>query len=142
MPPHPEGPVWRDQCPAPVPKASILCTGRNTLRAQGGREADLKEAYQPRLRLVAVEDLIGPEEIQLAVALFKHVDTRKPPGRRNERLLHAGRVHQFAFLHCAGEKIMNLLTLSQQEEENRSIPNLFRSCITSPGGRSGQARAG
>lgn len=36
--------------------------------------------YLPCLWFVAAEDLIGSQQIQLAMALLKHVDTGKPPG--------------------------------------------------------------
>jgi hypothetical protein len=39
-----------------------------------------RPAYLPGLWFVAVEDLIGSKQVQLAMALLKHVDTRKPPG--------------------------------------------------------------
>ena len=71
-----------------------------------------RRAHQPGLGLVAVEDLIGSEEIQFAVALLKHVDTGKPPGGRDQGLLHAGWVYQFTFLYCAGGRTTYVLICS------------------------------
>jgi len=56
----------------------------------------------PGLRLVTVEDLVGPDQVQLPVALLEHVDPRQPAGRGDERLLHGGRVHQLPVLDGAG----------------------------------------
>ena len=46
----------------------------------------------PGLRLVSLEGVVGPEEVQFAVALFKHVDSFELMGRVHQCLLHAGRV--------------------------------------------------
>lgn len=58
------------------------------------------------------------------MALLEHVDTWKPPGGRDEGLLHAGRVHELSLLDCAGGKITCLLTLAQEEEGHGTTPNV------------------
>lgn len=45
-----------------------------------GRPAEHASTYPPRLWFVAAEDLIGSQQIQLAMALLEHVDPRKSPG--------------------------------------------------------------
>lgn len=48
----------------------------------------------PGLGSVAVEDLVGSDQVQLAVALFKHVDARQPASRGDQSLLHGRWIHQ------------------------------------------------
>lgn len=48
----------------------------------------------PGLRSVAVEDLIGSDQVQFPVALLEHVDPRQAARRGDQSLLHGGRVHQ------------------------------------------------
>lgn len=48
------------------------------------------------LRFVTVEHLIGFEQIQLAMALLKHVDSRQTTSRSHQSLFHAGRVDDVA----------------------------------------------
>jgi hypothetical protein len=45
---------------------------------------------QAGLRFVAVQNLICFEQIKLAMALLKHVDTWQSPSRSHESLLHTG----------------------------------------------------
>ena len=57
----------------------------------------------PRLGLVVTQHLVGPEQLQLAVALLKHVDASEAAGRRHQGLLHTRRVdHARSVHHGAG----------------------------------------
>lgn len=48
----------------------------------------------PGLRSVAVQDLVGSDQVQFPMALLKHVDPRQPTGRGDQSLLHGGWIHQ------------------------------------------------
>ena len=48
----------------------------------------------PCLRSVAVQDLVGSDQVQFPVALLEHVDPGQPAGRGDQSLLHGGGVHQ------------------------------------------------
>lgn len=50
----------------------------------------------PGLGPVAVEDLVSSEQVQFAMALLKHVDSRQPASRGNQSLLHTGWVYQLS----------------------------------------------
>lgn len=52
------------------------------------------QGRSPGLRSVAVQDLVGSDQVQLPMALLKHVDPRQPAGGGDQSLLHGGWVHQ------------------------------------------------
>lgn len=65
--------------------------------------------HLPGLRSVAVEDLVGSDQVQFPVPLLEHVDPGEPAGRGDESLLHGGRVHQLPVQNsAAGQKRMEL----------------------------------
>lgn len=82
-----------------------------------------RKAHRPGLWLVAAEDLVGSEEVQLAVALLKHIHAGQPPGCCNQGLLHAGRIHQLPSLDCAGGKYhIRSFSLSNKMKTRLSLP--------------------
>lgn len=48
----------------------------------------------PGLRSVAVQDLVGSDQVQFPMALLKHVDPWQPTGRGDQSLLHGGWIYQ------------------------------------------------
>ena len=56
------------------------------------RVVHCKRTHIPGLRLISVEFVVGSQEVQLPVALLKHVDSSYTLGSSHESLLHAGRV--------------------------------------------------
>lgn len=58
----------------------------------------------PGLRSVAVQDLVGSNQVQFPVALLEHVDPRQPAGGGDQSLLHGCRVHQLAVQDGAAEQ--------------------------------------
>lgn len=72
------------------------------LSKEGPHERDSGHVKcSPRLRLIAVENLVCSEKIQLAMPLLKHVDSWKPAGGCDEGLFHTSWIHHFTLLYCA-----------------------------------------
>lgn len=104
---------------AMTPDASLLF---GTGEPRTGTAAESASTHSPRLGLVAAEDLIGSKQIQLAMALLKHVDTRKPPGGCYQSLLHTGRIHQLPLLYCAGGEEAGFAHVSQYRVKTKQPP--------------------
>lgn len=63
----------------------------------------------PGLRSVAVQDLVGSDQVQFPMTLLKHVDPRQPTGRGDQSLLHGRWIHQLPVQDGArGQKEDNL----------------------------------
>ena len=82
----------------------ITQTAVETLWMKGFPQDGCGARSSPCLGPIAVEDLVGPYQVQFPVALFKHVGPRQPAGRRHQSLLHGRWVDQLPVQHSAAGK--------------------------------------